>query len=70
MNPIELHEEVEIEIAKTVIVNMLVNDAAFMAKLREAELVHTRRLGNRMGRWAQKEPHPLTVQPNTEQRIW
>ena len=70
MSDMYLHEELEIIVDKSVIARALVNDASFLSNLRNAELLATRRLGNRMGRWAQKQPKPVCVQPNARQRIW
>ncbi len=70
MGGVDLDEQLEVVIDKTMLINLLIADPSFLAKVREAELVHTRRTGNRLGRWAQKEPPPKTIQPNTKQRIF
>lgn len=70
MSDIHLEEELDIPISIGALEQALIRDPSFLAKLRQAELIDARRLGNRMGRWAQSAPKPKAVQPNTKQRVF
>ena len=62
--------DVEIHIEIPTIINLLVNNAQFAEQVRLLLSKDVRGYGNNLGKWAQREPRPKFVQPNTTQRIY
>ena len=59
--------DVEVDIDPGVVMNMILADPAF-AKSQLSQDVRGK--GNTLGKWAQREPRPKAIQPNTVQRIF
>ena len=70
MSDIEIHQNEEYEFSLEALYEILRNDPNFIALLRHSLLNNARGTGNSLGKWAQRETHPPTQQPNTQQRIW
>ena len=62
--------DVEVDIDPGVVMNMILADPAFANQVRLILSQDVRGKGNTLGKWAQREPRPKAIQPNTVQRIF
>lgn len=66
----EIEIDQDIDIPLDVIEDTLASDQRFINLIRLSLSMDARRRGNTLGRWAQKQPIPKSVQPNTKQRVF
>ena len=63
--------EVDVDIQLEVLADMLANNPEFIEKVRLAMTKTARGKGNLYGTgWAQRQPKPSAVQPNSQQRVF
>jgi hypothetical protein len=62
--------EVDVQLEIQAILNLLVANPSFINEVRLALSKDVRAYGNTLGKWAQREPRPKAIQPNTVQRIF
>lgn len=66
----EIHIDQTLEIPMDAMIASLTTDQSFLNEVRLMLAKDARRRGNTLGRWAQKQPIPKSVQPNTKQRVF